>query len=188
MTQRRLVEEHFEATITTEPDDTYRVQPGSVVGSLRIGDRTVVVEPKLPIDRVLFMTAYTADPHRWQDTWSTISRNGSLTDGIAALFLAAYQRTVAQGPLRSYRTVEREEPTIKGRIRWERQARRPGPLPVAVRYQLHDDDIIENQILRATIQILRRQRVSDHVVRSGLTRAWQQLRDLTDTQIGTSTA
>jgi len=48
MTQRRLVEEHFEATITTEPDDTYRVQPGSVVGSLRIGDRTVVVEPKRP--------------------------------------------------------------------------------------------------------------------------------------------
>jgi 5-methylcytosine-specific restriction enzyme subunit McrC len=183
MTQRRLVEEHFEATITTEPDDTYRVQPGSVVGSLRIGDRTVVVEPKLPIDRVLFMTAYTADPHRWQDKWSTISSTGSLTDGIAALFLTAYHRTVAGGPLRAYRTVERDEPTIKGRIRWERQARRPGPLPVAVRYQLHDDDIIENQILRATIQVLRRQRISDHVVRSGLTRAWQQLRDLTDTQI-----
>ena len=175
--------EHFEATITTEPDDTYRVQPGSVVGSLRIGDRTVVVEPKLPIDRVLFMTAYTADPHRWQDKWSTISSTGSLTDGIAALFLTAYHRTVAGGPLRAYRTVERDEPTIKGRIRWERQARRPGPLPVAVRYQLHDDDIIENQILRATIQVLRRQRISDHVVRSGLTRAWQQLRDLTDTQI-----
>lgn len=181
--ERRTLEERFEATITTEPDDTYRVQPGSIVGSLRIGDCTVVVQPKLPIDRVLFMTAYTADPHRWQDKWSTISSTGSLTDGIAALFITAYQRTVAQGPLRAYRTVERNEPTIKGRIRWQRQARRPGPLPVAVRYQLHDDDIIENQILRATTQVLRRQGVTDPVVRSGLTRAWQQLRDLSDTHI-----
>jgi 5-methylcytosine-specific restriction enzyme subunit McrC len=176
--ERRALEEHFEATITTEPDGTYRVQPGSVVGSLRIGDRIVVVEPKLRIDRVLFMTAYAADPHRWQERWSSITSTGSLTDGIAALFLTAYQRTVAQGLLRSYRTVERDESTIKGRIQWPRQARRPGPLPVAVRYQLHDDDIIENQILRATVQVLRRQHVTGHAVRSGLARAWQQLRDL----------
>lgn len=181
--ERRILEQRFEATITTGPDDTYRVRPGSVVGSLRIGNRTVVVEPKLPIDRVLFMTAYTADPHRWQDNWSAIASAGRLTDGIAALFLTAYQRTVAQGLLRAYRSIERDEPTVKGRVRWQRQARRPGPLPVAVRYQLHDDDIVENQILRATIQVLRRQRLSDHVVRSGLTRAWHQLRDLSNTQI-----
>ncbi|MET3805077.1 5-methylcytosine-specific restriction enzyme subunit McrC [Nakamurella sp. UYEF19] len=181
--ERHMMEQRFEATITTESNDTYRVQPGSVVGSLRIGNRTVVVEPKLPIDRVLFMTAYTADPHRWHESWSSISSAGSLTDGIAALFLIAYQRTVAQAPLRAYRTVDRDEPTMKGRIRWQRQARRPGPLPVAVRYQLHDDDIIENQILRATIQVLRRQHVTDHLVRSGLTRAWQQLRDLSAPQI-----
>ena len=160
---------------------SYRVQPGSVVGSVHIGARTVVVEPKLRIDRVLFMTAYTADPHRWRDQWSTIAAAGTLTDGIAALFLAAYQRTVAQGLLRAYRTVESDETTIKGRIRWPRQARRPGPLPIAVRYQVHDDDIIENQILRSVVLQLRRQRITDPTIRAGLARAWQQLRDLTRT-------
>src|SRR3954449_7293277 len=95
--ERRALEHHFDSKITTEPNDTYRVQPGSVVGSAQIGSRTIVVQPKLRIDRVLFMTAYTADPYRWQERWSTIATTGTLTDGIAALFLTAYQRTVAQG-------------------------------------------------------------------------------------------
>jgi 5-methylcytosine-specific restriction enzyme subunit McrC len=179
--ERRALEHHFDAKITTEPDDTYRVQPGSVVGTIQIGKRTVVVQPKLRIDRVLFMTAYSADPHRWQDRWSTITATGTLTDGIAALFLTAYQHTVAQGLLRAYRTVESDEATIKGRIRWPRQARRPGPLPIAVLYQVHDDDVIENQILRAVVYQLRRQRITDPAIRAGLARAWHQLRDLTAT-------
>ena len=32
--ERRALEDHFEAKITTEPDESYRVQPGSVVGSV----------------------------------------------------------------------------------------------------------------------------------------------------------
>jgi 5-methylcytosine-specific restriction enzyme subunit McrC len=179
--ERRVLEDHFEAKITTELDESYRVRPGSVVGSVQIGARTVVVEPKLRIDRVLFMTAYTADPHRSRDQWSTIAAAGNLTDGIAALFLTAYQRTVAQGLLRAYRTVESDETTIRGRIRWPRQARRPGPLPIAVRYQVHDDDIVENQILRTVVRQLRRQRITDPTIQAGLARAWQQLRDLTRT-------
>jgi 5-methylcytosine-specific restriction enzyme subunit McrC len=181
--ERRALEHYFDSKITTEPDDTYCVQPGSVVGSAQIGDRTVVVQPKLRIDRVLFMTAYTADPYRWQERWSTITATGTLTDGIAALFLTAYQRTIAQGLLRAYRAIESDETTIKGRIRWPRQARRPGPLPIAVRYQVHDDDIIENQILRFVVFQLRRQLITDPNVRAGLARAWHQLRHLTATPV-----
>jgi 5-methylcytosine-specific restriction enzyme subunit McrC len=177
--ERRALEDYFDSKITTEPDGTYRVQPGSVVGSAQIGDRTVVVQPKLRIDRVLFMTAYTADPYNWQERWSSITATGTLTDGIAALFLTAYQRTIAQGVLRAYRTVESDQTAIKGRIRWPRQARRPGPLPMAVRYQVHDDDIIENQILRSVVFQLRRQLITDPTIRVGLARAWHQLRDLT---------
>jgi 5-methylcytosine-specific restriction enzyme subunit McrC len=177
--ERQALETSFEATISTGPDDTYRVQPGSVVGSLQIASRTIVVQPKIRIDRVLFMTAYAADPHHWHNHWSTIAHAGSLTDGVTALFVSAYQRVLAQGLLRSYRTVDRNTTAIRGRIRWPQQARQITPLPIAVRYQVHDDDIPENQILRATAQILRRQPLSSPVLRAGLARIWQQLRDLT---------
>lgn len=179
--ERQALEDHFDATITTDPGGSYRVRPGNVVGSLRIAGRVVVVEPKIPIDRVLFMTAYAVDPHNWHQHWSSISQTGGLTDGVAAVFLSAYRRVVAQGLLRSYRSVDRRTTAIRGRIRWPDQARQVKPLPIAVRHNVHDDDIVENQILRATVQVLRRQTTWSHASRAGLATAWQQLRDLTPT-------
>lgn len=177
--ERQLLEGSFDATISTDPGGTYRVRPGNVVGSLRIADRFVVVEPKIPIDRVLFMTAYAADPHNWHQHWSTISQTGDLIDGVVNVFLSAYRRVLAQGLLRSYRNVNRRTTAIRGRIRWPDQARQATPLPIAVRHHVHDDDIIENQILRATVQVLRRHTTRSHAQRTGLATAWQQLRELT---------
>jgi len=176
--ERRALERHFDATVTTESVDTFRILPGSVVGSINVGSRVFVVTPKIPIDRVLFMTAYAADPHRWQDDWSSITTTPTLTDGIASLFVSACQRTLTRGLLRSYRTVDASATAVKGRVRWPRQARQVSPLPIAVRYQVHDDDILENQLLRAAAAALRRQRIGDQRTSFGLTRLWQQLRDL----------
>ncbi len=139
--ERHALEDFFAATIKSGPDDTYPIQPGNIVGSLDVAGRTVVVQPKIPIDRVLFITAYAADPHNWQNHWSAIGHTGQLTDGVTALFLSAYERVTAQGLLRSYRTVDSATNAIRGRIRWPQQARQFRPLPIAVRYQLHDDDI-----------------------------------------------
>jgi 5-methylcytosine-specific restriction enzyme subunit McrC len=181
---RRTLEEYFQSKITSSAAaGQFQVQPGSVIGSVTIGDRTIVVQPKLRIDRVLFMTAYAADPYTWRDTWTTISSTHTLTDGMAAMFVTACERTLGQGLLRSYRTVDADEVTIKGRIRWKRQARRPVPLPMAVRYQLHDDDIVENQTIRAAASVLRRQRIAAPLVSAGLARIWQQLRHLTPAPI-----
>lgn len=125
------------------------------------------------------MTAYAADPHNWHQHWSSISQTRGLTDGVAAVFLSAYRRVVAQGLLRSYRRVDRWATAIRGRIRWPDQARQVKPPPIAVRHHVHDDDIVENQILRATVHVLRRQTTWSHAPRAGLATAWQQLRDLT---------
>ncbi len=127
------------------------MRPGNVVGSVRIGERVVVVSPKLPIDRVLFMTSYVADPFGWQDGWAELGVVSSLTDGVAALFARSCERALGAGLLRSYRVVERDERLVRGRIRMNVQARRPVPVPIAVRYQVHDDDVIENHVLRAAV-------------------------------------
>lgn len=44
-------------------------------------------------------------------------------DGMAALFVPACRRALQRGLLRSYRTVEADLPMVKGRLRWNVQAR-----------------------------------------------------------------
>lgn len=164
--------------MNAEGEEQHRVRPGNVIGSVRVGDRVVVVSPKLPIDRVLFMTVYTADPFGWRNEWAELGVVSSLTDGVAALFSRSRERALGAGLLRSYRTVERDEALVRGRIRMNVQARRMAPVPIAVRYQVHDDEVIENHVLRAAVSVLRRQRLGDDKLTFRVAHLWRQLRDL----------
>ena len=94
---------------------------------------------------------------------------------MAALFVAACHRTLQRGLLRSYRTVEADLPVVKGRVRWKVQARRPAPLPIASRFQVHDDDISENQILREALAVLRYGRLTDPALAASVGRLWRSL-------------
>ena len=140
----------------------------------------IVVKPKFPrIDRMLFMVAYSTDPLGWHDQWAPISGVKDLVDGIGGLFVFACDKALSRGLYRSHRMVDAEESAVRGRIRWQQQARRPAPVPIAVRYSVHDDDVIENQVLRAALTTLRRTRLTDPTVSSGIARLWRQFRDFT---------
>ncbi len=180
--ERVALQEVFGATIRTLPDGSVEVQPGNVVGSVLVAGRPVVVRPKITIDRVLFMTAYATDPYRWRDDWSAVAGVDDLVEGMTALFVRACERTLGQGLLRSYRTIEDDLPVVKGRIRWQQQARRPAPVPIAVRYAVHDDDIAENRVLRAAVARLRYLNRAGGSSTAGLERVWRQVRHLTPTR------
>lgn len=174
--QRHVLETRFDAVVrATGHSDEVTVRPGGVVGSVSVGGVPIVVRPKIPIDRVLFMTAYAADPFRWEENWSAIAGVDDLEDGMAALFVAACRRTLQRGLLRSYRTVDADLPMVKGRVRWNVQARRLAPLPVASRFQVHDDDITENRILREALAVLRHIRLTDPALAAGVDRLWRSL-------------
>lgn len=174
--QRHVLETRFEAVVrATGHGDEVTVRPGGVVGSVSVGGVPLVVRPKIPIDRVLFMTAYAADPFRWEENWSAIAGVDDLEDGMAALFVAACRRTLQRGLLRSYRTVDADLPMVKGRVRWNVQARRPAPLPIASRFQVHDDDITENRVLREALAVLRHSRLTDPAFAAGVDRLWRSL-------------
>ncbi|MFE7631581.1 McrC family protein [Kocuria sp. NPDC057446] len=171
-----MLETRFEAVIrATGHGDEVTVRPGGVVGSVSVGGVPIVVRPKIPIDRVLFMTAYAADPFRWEENWSVIAGVDDLQDGMTALFVAACHRTLQRGLLRSYRTVDADLPMVKGRVRWNVQARRLAPLPVACRFQVHDDDITENRLLREAFGALRHSRLTDPALAAGVDRLWRSL-------------
>lgn len=176
--QRRVLESAFAASITTCPvGDQVRVTPGSVVGTISVGGTSIVVKPKIPIDRVLFMTAFIADPYHWKDAWSSISSVDDLVDGMVGLFLKACRTVTARGLLHSYRRTDGDLRYIKGRVRWQIQAPRQQSLPIAVTYQVHDDDIPENQIIRETLKLLRATTNSSPSVALELHGVWRQFKD-----------
>lgn len=176
--QRRVLESAFAASITTcAVGDQVRVTPGSVVGTVSVGGVSIVVKPKIPIDRVLFMTAFTADPYHWKDAWSSVSSVDNLVDGMVALFLKACRTVTARGLLRSYRQIQGDLPYVKGRVRWQVQAPRRQPLPIAVTYQVHDDDIPENQVIREVLKLLRATTKLSPSMALELHSVWRQFKD-----------
>lgn len=175
---RRVLEQTFKATLSagTGPDE-YVVRPGGVVGSVAVGAEMVTVRPKIDIDRVLFMVAFANDPYRWQDQLSSIGTVSSLVDGMAALFTRACEPLVGRGLLRDYRAVDVDDRVVRGKVRWGVQSRRFVPVPVALRHDVHDDDIAENRVLRAACQVLRQGDLSRTVSRD-VAQLWNVLREL----------
>ncbi|GAB3267590.1 McrC family protein [Arthrobacter pigmenti] len=154
--QRLVLERHFNATVeSASAPELVHVTSGSIVGTLRVDDGTVTVTPKIPIDRVLFMTAFIADPFRWERDAGSLGRVDDLVAGLARLFMRTSDGVLATGILRDYRQERDDLPYVRGRVDWRRQSRRSMPIPLALSYQVHDDDIVENQIVRSAIAVLR---------------------------------
>ena len=176
---RRVLETIFGATVSAghRPDE-FVVRPGGVVGSVSVGDEVVTVTPKIDIDRVLFMVAYANDPYGWRSDLSAVGSVEDLVDGMAALFAEACRPMVARGLLRDYRRVDVDAAVVRGKVRWDVQARRWMPVPIALSHDVHDDDIVENRVLREACQVLRRGALSAGSA-GALAGVWSAVRDLT---------
>ena len=45
---------------------TWVLRPSSYIGALNLGELAIVVRPKIPIDRVMFLIAYSLDSKHWR--------------------------------------------------------------------------------------------------------------------------
>ena len=52
---------------TIDPAGGYRLRPSSYVGAVNVGELAVIVRPKIPVDRVMFLMTYAMDPRHWRD-------------------------------------------------------------------------------------------------------------------------
>jgi 5-methylcytosine-specific restriction enzyme subunit McrC len=167
--------------LTGTGDNLYEIKPRMKIGAFADGDLTVTIAPKMPVKRVLFLLAYTADPTAWQDGDASLAEADTVTEGMAALYVAMCRRAVARGVLRGYRDVHKSLHTVRGRINLAEQIRtRPGQaLPLAVSYQDHDEDIAENRLILAGLDVVGRLPVHSARVRGDLFRLKQALVDVT---------
>lgn len=167
-------------TPTLDPG-RYEVAAGRKVGAVTVGERQLIVRPKIAdLNRLLFLIGYANDQRIWRDDQVDLIGADELLPGIAEAFSRLASRAVDQGVLQGYRTVRDTLPVLRGRLlAAEQMTRLYGlPVPVAVEYDDFTVDITENQLLlAAALRLLSVPRISD-TARRRLRRLRRSLADV----------
>ncbi len=165
--QARLLQSTFQADVRLETagrggEQRWTVRPSSIVGTARADDVEVVVRPKTPVANVLFLLGVGAgrEPDHAAQDEVEVATADDLVTAVAGLYARMAERLLLGGVLRGYRAVEDVRHTVRGRVNVAEQLRRrPGRgMPVAVRYDEHDEDVLENRLVLAAARALLRLR------------------------------
>ncbi len=136
----------------------WEVAAGTHIGVLSVGGLQVVVQPKIGIQRLVFLMGYARNPSFWRDDRVRLDAEADLPEALADAFVRLATRALDQGLLKGYRTVDETLNVLRGRIREADQLRhRWGrSIPLEVRYDEFTVDIAENQLLLAAAERLLR--------------------------------
>ena len=116
------------------------------------------MRPKIPVDRVMFLVAYTLDPKNWRPDAFDLKRESDILESIVLAFTHHTRQAVRRGLLQGYRREEEALHTVRGRIRFDEQIKRRFgvPLPIEVAYDDFTEDIEENRLIKAALHRLAR--------------------------------
>lgn len=164
----------------TDRPGWWEVSPATQIGVVSVAGVQVVVEPKIGINRLVFLMGYARRPAFWRDDRVLLDADADLPEALADAFVRLATRALDQGLLKGYVTVDETLAVLRGRVREADQLRRRWgrSIPLEVRYDEFTVDIAENQVLlAATEQLLRTPRVGVRH-RAGLQRLRMQLADV----------
>ena len=139
----------------------YDLTPGSWIGALSVGSLAVEIQPKIRLDRVMFLISYALDPKKWRETGFDFGVQDSLVEAVVPGFVRQVRRAFRRGVLQGYRVEEDALATVRGRIRFDDQIRHRFGIapPVEVRYDEFTEDIDPNRLIKAAIRRFRRMRL-----------------------------
>ncbi len=157
--QRHTLRHTFKAVVQPAdvPDGFYDVRPESTIGAANVDGATMIVRPKITIDRIMFLLGYTADPQVWQDGDTDLAGKPDLVTAMATVYARLATRALERGLLAGYRAAAGDLYAVRGRVDLATQLRRrPGlELPLAAIWQEYDEDVVENQLLLAAARLFR---------------------------------
>ena len=135
---------------------TWVLRPSSYIGALNLGELAIVVRPKIPIDRVMFLVAYSLDPRRWRQYPFDLKPDTDVLEALIPAFVRHTRQAIRRGLLQGYRHEEEALHTVRGRIRFDDQInRRFGvPLPLEVAFDEFTEDIEENRMIKTALHRL----------------------------------
>ena len=139
-----------------QPGTAWEFRAGNYIGVFRCGDVNVVIRPRIPIDRVMFMVGYSLSSGDWSPSQLRLSPGDDVLEAIVPAFVRLTQHAIRRGLLQGYRTREESSTALQGRIRLADQVKvRFGlPLPAEVVYDDFTEDIEENRLLKTAIVLL----------------------------------
>lgn len=152
-----IAAEVAQVTPTTRPT-WWEVSATTKIGVVRAGGLQIVIEPKIDINRIVFLMGYARRPAFWRDERVRLDPAADLPEALADAFARLTMHALGQGVLKGYTPQEDTLPVLRGRMRESDQLRRRfGRLmPLEVRYDEFTVDIAENQVLVAAIERLLR--------------------------------
>ncbi len=181
--ERDALRTQFRAVVQPSPgvDGCYDVTPENIVGAVVVSNTQIVVEPKVPIQHLLFLLGYTADPLTWRHELPRLVEVPDVVSAMASLYVTLCEDSTRRGLLRGYYAVDADVATVRGRIDVAQQLRRrPGlDLPLAVHFAEYDEDIAENQLLLAAARLFRALPLRHATVRRSLHRLVDTLQNVT---------
>ncbi|AXE40109.1 McrC family protein [Acidipropionibacterium virtanenii] len=141
----------------------------------------MIIQPKIPIDRLIFRMGYARRPRFWRGDVVTLGTEDDLPQALTRAFIRLATRALDQGLLKGYQEIEARLPVLRGRIREADQIRHHWgrTIPLEVRYDEFTVDIPENQILLAATLRLFKLPTTRHKQRAALQRLRLQLTDVT---------
>lgn len=142
----------------TDRPGWWEIAPRTQVGVFAVDGFQVVIEPKLDINRLVFLMGYARQPRFWRDDRVHLDADVDLPEALAAAFVKVATKALDQGLLQGYRAVEETLPVLRGRVREADQLRRRWgrSIPLEVRYDEFTVDIAENRLLLAAVEQLLR--------------------------------
>lgn len=164
----------------TDRPGWWEVSSGTQIGVVNIEHLQVVIQPKIDLNRLVFLMGYARRPSFWRDDRVHLDPADDLPAALADAFVRFAHRALEQGLLKGYLTVEETLPVLRGRVREADQLRRRWgkAIPLEVRYDEFSVDIAENQLLLAAAERLLRTPSVDTQHRASLQRLRMQLADV----------
>jgi 5-methylcytosine-specific restriction enzyme subunit McrC len=135
--------------------DAWTVTSNGVVGAARTAGVDLVVEPGLPIARVLWLLSH-AMKAPFLDVDAALTTDKTLLEAFVEMYLRSLRAAMRRGLKMGYRTIEEPLMTIRGRIRVTDQMRRHFGMivPAEVMYDDYTADTEANQLLKAALRRL----------------------------------
>lgn len=176
-----LNETQIARCLRTSQPGVWEVTAGTHIGVAAVAGLQVIIQPKIPINRLIFLMGYARRPRFHRDDVVTLNSEDDLPEALVRAFIRLSSRALDQGLLKGYQEIETRLPVLRGRIREADQMRHHWGrnLPLEVRYDEFTVDIAENQILLAAALRLLKLPATERTQRAALQRLRLQLADVT---------
>jgi 5-methylcytosine-specific restriction enzyme subunit McrC len=165
---------------TAEPG-VWEVTAGTHIGVVNVAGMQLIIQPKIAINRLIFLMGYARYPRFWRDDAIDLDPDDDLSQALTRVFIRLATKALDQGLLKGYCEVETHLPVLRGRIREADQLRQHWGrnIPLEVRYDEFTVNIPENQILLAAVVRLLKMPAAGRGQRAGLQRLRLQLTGVT---------